>query len=281
MPTMIRYAEKAVSLDGAQSVTFPLFQYEWQGSGAMRPARTTIPGTNYAFDHLRNAITPRDVARESIRFMMGEDTVQATADAIDDLAGRLLAMGPFWLTTLGPDGTRRKARCRLASKVDILVSYRRSITAPAVLDIERYSDWFDNALQQHVEVLTATPTTFTVTNPGSMPAELMVIRFRSNGATGYTNPILENLTNGFEFRSLRDAIDANSELKLDTEEPSVRHSTDDGGTYADDFANYTLPSLQMPLSFRLDPGPNSIRYTNTGTPALNIEFLYYPVYANG
>lgn len=279
---MLRYAEKAVSLDGAVTVTFPLMMYLWQSSGPLRSAYTRAPGNNYGFDHFRNAISPRDIARETIAFMVGEDDIQDTIDQIDEIKGAMLNMGAFWLTSLGQDGTRRKARCRLNSMPDVQVSYKRSITAPVVIEMDRMSDWYGETLvTPDVEVVTSSPDTFTITNPGNIPVDLVEIRLRSNGATGFTNPHLENLTNGYELRSTRDAASANSELKLDTSIPSILWSTDDGGTYADDWALYVQPTLQLPLSFRLDPGPNSIRYTDAGTPNVNISFSFYAAFANG
>jgi hypothetical protein len=42
-----------------------------------------------------------------------------------------------------------------------------------------------------------------------------VFRVRSNGAAGFTNPSLTNLTNGYSVSSTRDAANGNSELKID------------------------------------------------------------------
>lgn len=276
----LRYAHKVVSLDGGTVVEFPRYFYEFQPGGDLRPADSELPSLSFGFDHLRNAISPRKITRSAVRFMIGEDTPILSDAYIDSLRSTLLNMGPFWLYTIGADGTERRARCRLERLPDVLVSYQRSITAPAMVEFRRYSDWLSPNQEQHVQVISATPTLFTVTNPGGLAVDEVEVRFRVNPGGSFSNPTLINQTNGYTFQSNRDAAAADDELKLDTGEPSVLWSTDDGGNYTNDITNLVIPTTQIPLAFVLDPGPNSLRYENNGAPGgLNVEIRWYPRWA--
>lgn len=276
----MRYVEKAVTIDGLHSVTFPTDLYEWQDVGPFRAAHTRLFSNNFVFDHLRNAVSPRDLARTSVRFGIGEASAILNDAKVEEIITALAGRGPIWLYTLGVDGTRRKARCRLHHMPDIVVSYKNGRNALASLDFERYTDWLAEDPVMETIAVTASPQSFTIENPGSMPADEVVVRFRANSGTGFTNPKLENQTNGYSFESTRDATDAAHELRLDTSEPSVKWSTNDGGNYSDDLVNLVMPTTFMPLAFPLDPGPNSLRY-NGGAIDANIEITFYPKYLRG
>jgi hypothetical protein len=91
--------------------------------------------------------------------------------------------------------------------------------------------------------------------------------------TGFDDTKLVNQENDYEFEISRTAATGLEEMKLDTSEPSLKYSDDDGATYADDFANYELPPVaQRVLSFRLEPGDNEIVVTDQGAnPSIGIE----------
>lgn len=273
--TAVRYADRIVSLDGGTTINLPTDLYEFQDGGPLRSADSVLFSSNYAYDHLQNALSPRDIAPVAIRFGVGLATPTLTDVYIDTLRSTLLAMGPFYLQTIGADGSRRQARCRLAQLPDMLVSYHRSVNVLASLELRRYTDWTATTPTTFSQMITATPTAFAVVNPGGLPVEETTIRFRANAANFFTNPLLDNLTNGYAFQSTRDGVNANSELLLDTSRPYVGWSTNDGASYADDIALMTFGGLQIPLSWRWEVGSNSLRYTNTGTPGLTIEGSFY------
>ncbi len=273
--TALRYADRIVSMDGGTIIELPTDLYEFQESGGLRTAESALFSSNYAYDHLRGAISPREVAKASVRFGVGLATPTLSDAYIDTLRSTLLAMGPFWLQTIGADGSRRQARCRLAQMPEMLIGYQRSITALASLEMRRYTDWLATTPTTFTQTVTATPTTFTVDNPGGLPVDEIEIRFRANASNYFTNPILENLTTGYAFASLRDGSNANHELKLNTSDPSVKWSTNDGGSYVDDIANLVIPTDHIPLAFLMAVGVNSLRYTNTGTPGVTIEGSFY------
>lgn len=277
--TMIRYANKVVSLDGGTTIELPLDLYEFQDGGGLRNAESFNHGRDFAYDHLRDGISPRDLGRSTVRFGVGLATPILTDAFIDQLRSTLLAMGPFWLYTLGADGSERRARCRLSQMPDLLVTYKTSITTLAALDMRRYTDWRATTPTTWSQVVTATPTSWTVNNPGGLPVDDAVIRLRANASNFFNNPLLENLTTGYEARSGRDASNAAHELKYDFGQNSVGWSTNDGVSYADDIANMTFSALHLPLGWEDAVGNNSYRYTNNGTPGLTIEGSFYARWA--
>ena len=282
MVTAMRYAEKAVSFDGTRTVVFPLDMYEFTDSGPLRNAFRAPELHNYAYDHLQRARSPRDLANVSIRFMASHDTPTETDYLVDQLKSTMLAFGPFWLYTLGADGTRRRAKCRLKAIPEIQVSYRRHWFAPVNLDMIRFSDWYsDQLITETINLVPPYPVEFAINNPGNLPADEIVIRVQSDGNPSFSQPDLQNMTNGFRFKSLRNATNADDEVKLDTAEPSIRWSVNDGATYVDDITNYSFPTTQAALSFLFDVGPNQLRYTQTDTlnGTVTLVISYYPKYA--
>jgi hypothetical protein len=108
----------------------------------------------------------------------------------------------------------------------------------------------------------------------------MVIRLRSNSATGFTNPQLQNLHAAYPhtISSTRDAVSANSELRIITEQHRIQFSDNDGVSYTDDYALATIPATQVSM-MELQPGTNPMRYTNTGTPNAVLEISFNPPFS--
>jgi hypothetical protein len=117
-----------------------------------------------------------------------------------------------------------------------------------------------------------------VTNAGNVPAKLVLVRFRSSGSAGLHHPVLLNNTNGYTFSSTRDGTTANSELKVDSNDLSVKYSNDDGASYVDDFSRFTLGPNQANF-MQLEPGANAMVYTDTGTPSLSLEVTFWAPFA--
>ncbi|MCJ7510692.1 MAG: hypothetical protein MUP14_07395, partial [Dehalococcoidia bacterium] len=251
----IRYLEKFTNIAGTSiSYTFPLKAYEWESVEPLRTAFLESVGMDFAYDALRGAMSPRGVAAETVRFMIVGADAAAVDTALDDIRGKLLSIGRGKLYTVTAAGVRRWCYARLAGLPDIRVSVPAMRHAPAEVRFQRYSPWFAESITTvgATTLIDTSPKTISVTNAGNIPAKLVAIRFRADGAGGFTNPVLTNVTNGYTFSSTRDAISANSELKVDTEDLSVRWSNDNGVTYADDFVLFTIGALQASF-FRLEP----------------------------
>lgn len=280
----IRYLEKFVGASGTPTLTFPLYFYQWAPTGPLRAFRSTGVDMGYAYDHLRNAVAPRDIAGEEVRFFVAEDTTALSEAQIDSIRGTALAIGRGKLWTLGSDGTRRWAWARLRDMPTMTIGAGRqgaggADRAPVIMAIDRFSDWFGENLISISQAVVASPQSFVVNNPGNIAAQLVTIRFRANTAAGFVDPVLLNQTNGLTFATLRDSASVNSEVRLTTEGPAVEYSNDDGTSYTSDLANYVIPALQAALSYQLEAGDNTLRYSGGGTPNLNIDITFYATFA--
>lgn len=275
-----RILEKFTDMDGVSSYTFNTADFEQEMSGAFSIARQGVIGGNYGYLH-RTAAPVREPASVRLRFSVVSSSPSDVDTEVDNLAGVLYRVGLGKLFTVDSAGARRWCKAILAA--DPQVSWRAGdIFRKGIgLDFLRFSDWFAEAATEDTAVITSTNTTFEINNPGTLPSRFVVIRLRANTAGGFTNPKLVNETNGYEFETSRDSASSNDEVKLDTEEPSVGYSTNDGVSYTDDFANLVLPDGHPPLAFPIEPGINTIRITNGGTPDLDVDWSLYATYPAG
>ena len=273
-------------------VTFGLNQYEWQSQQRLRVASTPSVGADFAYDPLRSAVAPMDVASEHVRFLQLSATAAAADTAIDLLKSRLFTIGRGKLWTIDAAGVRRWAWARLVAMPDIRINVPSIRQAPVALEFRRYSPWYSQTITWAQMDISASPTSFGVANNGNIPIKLMTIWIRASGAAGLTHPRLVNTTNGYEFSSIRDGTSANSVLRVDTELQSVKYANNDnvnsppddvGVTYADDFANFTIGPVGTPTQvgfMRLEVGSNSMTYSQaSGTPSLRLEMLFYDPFA--
>lgn len=276
----IRYIEKFESVSGGLSYTFPLGKYEWESKADLTVPTMRLTGADYAHDFLAYGIAPRQPGMETVRGLIAAATSALAEAERDNMASKLLLAGRGKLYVLNDDATRRWAWARLMVMPDLRVDQRRSLSGilPFIATFMRLSDWFSTSITTVTETVTATAETWTVNNPGNLPAKLVTVRLRSNSATGFTDPLITNERNGYIFGSSRDAASVDSELRLRTEEGTVDFSSTDGASYSDDFNNYTIPSGHAILAFQLEPGDNTIRYTGV-TPNVDVEISFYAPWA--
>lgn len=266
-----RYLEKFTSADGSTIVyTFPLARYEYVSTQALRSPRLTISGAEYGFRLRGDAPSLKEVAVERVRAVFTGTASEQDAE-LDEARGDLYlgAYGKLW--TLGDDSSRRWAWAELSEMPEFTVRAGENLLVGGAFGFNRFSNWFGETALSDTETVTVDGTEYVVAYAGTLPGTRVTIRLRSNSSAGFTNPRVTNVTNGFEFETQRDAASADDEVKLDTSRPSVEYSDDDGATYSDDFGNYVLPpSTQRPLSFRLEPGNNTIKVESGGTPNLDV-----------
>lgn len=259
--------------------TFSDVEYEFEEEQEVRAPVFAAAGANGAFDGLRSGLAPVELKRIRMR-AVNQATSPATLDtAVDAMraAFRRIGRGKLWMTMA--DGSLRWTWARAQ-----VVPFRRFQIPDFHTQEYRVEwladpDWYDDTVTTVIEAVTADAETWVVANPGNIDARLMTIRLRSSSAAGFTNPIITNQTTGDVLATLRDAASANDEVRYDTERGAVEYSTNDGGAYADDFAQYVLPTIQVPVSFRLAPGANTLRYNGGGTPNLSVETAFYAPYA--
>lgn len=273
----IRYLEKLTSLDGLVSYTFPDDGYEYESEQRYREASSPVVGADYAHDFAGVHPWPKDVADEAVRFAIWGTDEGDAEDQFDTCVSTLRKIGRGKLYALASDGSRRWCYAKLAGRPTYSATVEDFYNIPVALRFRRFSDWFASSPTTGTQAVSGTPTTFTITNPGNAPVLAAVIRLRSGGATGFTNPALANLTNGYSLASSRDAVSVNSELRIDAGAARVQWSDDDGATMADDYALVTLGATQVGL-MRLEPGDNTMRYQDGGTPSLSIEWSFHAAY---
>lgn len=273
----VRYLEKFENVAGDLSYTFPLNMYEWIPRQQLRTSYGEVIGASYGHDFLGFQAAPKVNGRESIRFLLVATDVATIDTTLDTMRSTLYRIGKGKLFSLGADGTRRWAYGRLSSMPDIRYSSTTKLIVPVALEFDRLSDWYATTAQTGTVAVNANPKLFTITNPGNVTARNLVVRLRSNGATGFTNPSLVNLTNGQVLSSTRDAVDVNSEWKFDNGLMQVLYSANDGVDYSNDYDLVTLGSAQACL-MELEPGDNDFEYDDGGTPDSSLEWSFYPVY---
>lgn len=257
------------------SYTFPLVDYEFDDDLPVKTAPAMASGLDFAFDRYRAGLAPVGIRRITMRATILEASPAAVDTELAEFVSehRRIGLGKLWRE--GADGHLEWAYARCLGVRQRMRTMDLQIRAMSWA-YEVYSDWYDDTQATDTETVTASGQTWTVNNPGNLPAYIMTIRLRANAAGGITNPKLTNQTNGWTFETARDSASADDEVKIDTGEGTVDYSDDDGGTYTDDFANVVLPSTHPPAIFRLEPGDNTIEYTGGGTPNLDVEFAFDP-----
>ena len=124
--------------------------------------------------------------------------------------------------------------------------------------------------------ITSSPTTFTIENDGDIESRWVVFRLESKNNSGFTNPLIENLTTGDEWASTRDGVSSSDVLTVNAA-PGLgraKYSTSGGTNFADDTALLAL-GAQQGILMELSPGPNTIRYTDAATPNLDLLVFWY------
>lgn len=271
----LRYAEQFSGAVG--TVVFPLRQYEYEPSQGYRVADRPAIGLNYAVDMAGQDPWAKDVGIESVRFMLTGDTPAARDAQFESIVNGCRNGGLGSLYTIDSLGARRWAYAKLDSRPGY--SSRTSMwgQTAVTLRFRRYSDWQSVNPVTGTIVASASPTDFVLTNTGNAPVEWMAFRFRSNSAAGFNAPLLTNLTNAWSIGSTRVAAATTHEVRIDTERMTVEWSTDDGGTYADDYASRTIGAKQAAF-MRLEVGANAMRLTSGGTPSMNLDYVFSPAY---
>lgn len=279
MVDFLRYAEKFESVDTLLSYTFPGDNLEYQASQDYRASLANVIGADYAHDHLSAVPWTKDVGEEAVRFEIWKTTAAEADTEFDSFVGTCRRIGTGKLYALDQAGARRWCYAKLRGRPSYIVTVDQYVNMPVEATFIRLSDWFDETATTGSQSLSASPTTFSITNPGNARVRIgLVFRLRANATGGFTDPTLENITTGESVTSSRDAASANSELRITPERMAVEYSNDNGSTYADDYTLVTLGATQATL-IELEPGVNQMRYTQaSGTPNAVLEYSFYAAY---
>lgn len=271
----LRYAHKFTGEGG--SVTFPLAQYEYEPAQDFRTADVALVGADYAYDFAGVHPWAKAVGIEPVRFLLAGADPVTLQNQFDSMLVTLVNAGLGQLWTTDAAGVERWADAKLASRPSISSATQRWGYSPVALAFRRYSDWFGVPMVSGSAVITTTPQLVNFTNAGNARNYRVSFRFRSNSATGFNAPQMEHMGNGLVLGSTRVASTATQEIRIDGERALVEWSTDDGLTYSPDYGSLVIGPKQAEF-MRLEPGSNTLRLTNTGTPNYTLEWAFSPSY---
>lgn len=115
--------------------------------------------------------------------------------------------------------------------------------------------------------ITTSPYDFTLENLGDHETRRVIFRLEALASNGWTNPAINNFTNGYSFSSTTDGATTNSRLSFNGAPGLGRAqlSTNGGSSWIDDTLNLALPAGQA-VMMELAPGVNSLRIASGGTP---------------
>jgi hypothetical protein len=262
------------SIDGTTVLTFGVAEYEWDSSQPLYVPSVPLVGANYAYDQLGSAPPVKQNARETLRFVVYEDTPAEVDTAIDALKARCVSigLGKLWLTA--SDGSRRWAYARVAAMPALHWAAGDILRKAVSIDFDRQSDWYASSQSSSSNVLASDPDTFTIANPSANKLFNSVIRI----ANTWTSPVtIENTTNGYGIvYSGDDGVSPNDVVRFDAGTGRVDRSADGGSTWTQDYADYAPLAAGQVQIMVLEPGDNdfSVASANGAT----VTVLFYPAF---
>lgn len=284
--TFVRRPEKFIGVDGVSTFTFPLIMLKWQQSQPLATAFVPLVGADYPADYQGANIAPKRQGTERISFWIISALATPTGLDVDttvDNMHKVLINGALGkLYTVDDGAVERWSYARVAARPTVNVDPEsRYAVRDVSCDFVRLSDWFASAATTGSQAVSATPTSFNITNGGNAICRTAVFTFTPTGAGALaTNPKLFNLTTGYtqNFQYNTTAIPLNAttkRLKVDCENYTVLRSIDSGVTYpTNDYTNFVLPATQV-ACMELAPGVNSMQVTDGGTPSYTLSWSFF------
>jgi len=290
-------------LDGSNPYTLSLAAYREDFQTPNRLAMPNPIGADGAYDLHGDRRAPKDRASADLEFSLIAASTTALQTAINSLMAavegttRDLGRRKLWRREVSDSSAARWTYAKAAARPAL--NFAGPLLARATVRLELPEPFLYDSLTTAwltangytaetlastvvgepiapdytfaVFTVTTTPFAFNLINNGDLECHRCVFRFASQAVNGFTNPKIENLTNGQQFSSTTDGATAATVLSVNSA-PGLgraRLSTDGGGTWTDDTPNVTPGSLQAVL-MELQPGSNSMRYTDGGTPNLKL-----------
>lgn len=252
---------------------FPLLGGEYEEVSELETPIMNAVGMSGAVDLLgysRAIKRPRIIAVRGI--LSGEDTDEID-NSIESMLSTLEMIGRGTLLTSKGHWTP----ARFITEPENVYLEGQHLYMPYTAMFRADEDWYGETQETVTHTITATPQTFVVNNPGTIPALLMEIEFRGTASGAVTSISLINLNNGYQIGTLRDLNGTAQRVLIKTSVPSMEYSADSGGTWAADWANRVIGSLQTQFMI-LQPGDNTIQVTTTGVATGTVIFRFYPPY---
>lgn len=270
------------SLDSVPVVlTFPLAGYSVDMDQGMDTPEEQVAGLDGSWDGVGLGAAALRPIIVNLSFEAYEDEPEDVDAVIDELNAKMHNIGLGKLWTVGRDSggndVERWSYFRATSKPRTRWRAGDSLRKQAVCQFRGGPYWFGDTAYTWDETITSSPVNVVLDVPGNAPAWWMVMRLRSNSSAGFEDVDLWNLTNGYRMTGTRNAGSADDEMRIDTERQVFEFSDDDGATYADDYASWSIGDTQVAL-FRLEPGENTVQVTCAGTPNFDFEGSLYPAW---
>lgn len=277
------YLEKFTGNVG--TFTFPLTNYEYTPDQSYRVAEARAVGADFAHDFAGRSAWAKDVGIESVRFLIvGRNGIPLIGDGINDVYNdavykcRAGGLGQLWRIEAShlPE-TRQWCWAKLDSRPGFSSKSSMPGMTAVTMRFRRYSDWYGEFTAPISHTFTASGQTWVIPQSGNAPIKNAILRFRANTAGGINHPLLTNTTNGYAIGSNRVGATINDDWKVDAGRYSSQWSTNDGASYADDYANIVLGATQVGF-FQIEPGSNTLLFTSAGTPNLLLEITATDAY---
>jgi hypothetical protein len=268
MPT--RYFIRFEKRDGLQSVIFPTHRYEYEQTQDLMMADMPLVGENYSYDQAAARPALKSNAVERVRFLhVGESEM---VDQEIDAFKRMVDWGVGKIVTKGADGTERWAWGRPVEMPQINLTVENIMHFPQVAGFIRSSDFYTTEHDEEIDI-SSDPQTVTVENFGNATAKDVVITLKgpfTNPTVTNNSALLEDTSTPYKLETSTDAASSATWIKFDARRNEVMKSTDSGGTWVDDTANYIRQDGQVRLMI-FPSGVNSLVVTGV-TGDIEVEF---------
>lgn len=264
-----RVLEKFESIDTLTSQLMPPAEFEWQSDQEMRAPLIQLSGTHGVADLLGTRPGVLGAGADRVRCAILETSPTAVDTALDALVSKCWSIGQGKLFTIDSANDRRWAYARLRSFPSITWRAGDIFFKGVSLDFARISPtWFGSAA---ISSSAAATGTVVINNTGNAPVYNAVLTLFGT----FTNPVITNTTTGYVLQTNRDGTSNDHRVKFDSGANTVEFSSNAGGVWADDYANFVRAVGQIQL-MKLNPGNNS--FTFSGVASGTLAWSFYPAW---
>lgn len=261
---------KFSNIAGSAEFVFPLAEYSYEFDQPLYVPSEPQVGAHGEFDMLRDGSAAKGAMLVRLGFTVFEEHPKDVETTIDEMQAKLWSYGRGKLWTSGLDSAGavelRWARGRVMQMPSLRWSGGQVLSKAATLGFRCDPFWYsEDPLLESALTVESDPDVFEVTNPGNAPVYNAILTLSGT----YTNPVIRNNTNGYQVASTTDGSSADHLLRFDAGRPAIEKSTNNGSTWANDYANYVRQSGQVHLMV-LDPGVNEIEVTGCSSGSLTI-----------
>ncbi len=243
--------------DDSETFVFPTAGYSFEAEGSLRAPEAMLTGGHGGLDLLGAGTPVKDSGLLRLAFEVIEDTPTLVEVTVDDMLDKLFRYGRGKLYTEGLESgaeTLRWTRARMIAMPRINWSAGEQLLKRAVVAFRHDPFWYDDvALYASPVAISTNPQTVVVTNTGNARIYGSVL----TAAGTFSGLTITNTTNGYRLKTDRTGASAADLVRFDAAKPAVDFSSDTGGTWSGDYANFLRRSGQVQLMV-FEPGANSL-----------------------